>query len=334
MRHRGRFKTLGFLLLTASGLLAGPAVAAPLPDNASTSPRLKYLPKDYWLVAEGDLGMVARLLTSVNAQENPQFAQLKQYIQLVKQFTAIDLEKDVDHVTLFLTGTPDEMKMLAVVQGSFKNDLVAKRLAKTLEDSIKETTHKKHKVYDSENFSLCFPEDSTILVGDEGLVRGALDQIEAKTQDLPEALKKVLERTPGKTVVWAAVQPRVVLDHKVLTDWRAANGELHRTLKKIDSLSVFFELSDDGLLIKAMGYVAAPGGAGAVNQYLSNRKKNLLFEEGSNVLFTSLLILSEIKASGPYVEGSFRITGQAFKELWETRVIIRPEARPAEPKDK
>ncbi len=334
MRHRGRFKTFGFLLAIAASLLVGSARAQPLAENASASPGLKYLPKDYWLVAECDVGTIAKLMSLATMQDTPQAAQLKQYIQVAKQFTGIDLEKDVDSATLFLSGTPDEMKMLAVVQGSFKNDLVAKRLSASLEDSLTEETYKKHKLYHMENFTLCFPEDSTILVGEKALVRGAIDQKEAKTRNMPESLKKVLERTPGKTVVWAAVRPKVVLDHKMLADLREGNVELHKALSKLDTMNLFFEMTDGGLLIKSVGYSAAPGGAGNVYQYLSNRKKNLLNVEGTNVLFTSLLILSELKLNGSYVEGSFRITGEALKELWETRVIIRPETKPAVPKDK
>jgi hypothetical protein len=336
MRHRGLFRTFGVLLLIAGGLWASPAAAKPpVPqEGASGSPRLKYLPKDYWLVTECDLGMIAKVMNSVGGVDNPQMAKVKEYIEQVKQFTAIDLEKDVDYVTLFLAGKPDDPKWLVVAQGSFKNDAVAKRLAMSLKDSLSEKTYKKSKVYTIHTFDLCFPEDSTLAVGEESLVRGALDLAEAKKASLPEDLKQVLQRTPGNTLVWAAVKPGAILDHKGLADLGMGNAEVQKVLRKIDCMSVFFELSDDGLLIKAVGYAAASGGAGSVYKYLSDRKKNLLHEEGTNVVFTSLLILSEIKTNGSFVEGSFRITGTALKELWDTPVIIKPEIRPPQPKDK
>jgi hypothetical protein len=315
--------------------LPGPAAAAPPPANsAAASPRLKYLPKDYWAVAEVDWSTVMSAVTNENAQKNPQYAQLKQYLQLAKRFTGIALEEDVDAVTLFATGTPGEKaKWLVVAQGSFKNDFVAKRLKASLGDSLTEKTHKKRTIYSLSEADFCFPEPSTILLGDEALVREAIDQLADKPQPLPEALKSVLEQTPNKSVVWAAVRPPVLLEHEALADWREGNRDLYRALKKIECLSLFFDLSDDGLLIKGLGHVSGPGEAKSVYKYLSDRKKKLLHEEGSNIVYTSLLILSEVKTSGPHVEGSFRLTGQAFKELWDAKVIIRPDSTPG-PADK
>jgi hypothetical protein len=62
-----------------------------------------------------------------------------------------------------------------------------------------------------------------------------------------------------------------------------------------------------------------------VHHYLSERKKDLLHKEGTNVVFASLLIFSELTTDGQLIEGSFRLTGTALKELWETKFVVRPE---------
>jgi hypothetical protein len=326
MRHLGRFDTFALSLLAVAGLLASPAAAAPPPaDSAGASPRLKYLPKDYWLVAELDCATAMEFMNSEAARKNPQHAQFKQSMLLVKAMTGVDAEKEVDWITLFAAGSPgDRTRVLAVAQGSFDNDAVARRLTLNFAGSIAEKAHKRRKIYVFPGAALFFPEASTAVVGDEGLVRAAIDQLASGPRDVPAALKGVLDRTPGKSVVWAAVQPRVVLEHKELADWRAGNADLYKALKKVEALSLSFEVKEDGLVIKGLGHAAGPGEAKNVYKYLSDRKKNLLHEEGANALFISLLILSEIKTSGPYIEGSFRLTGQAFKELWESKLVVRP----------
>jgi hypothetical protein len=305
--------------------LPGPADAAPPANSAAASPLLKYLPKDYWAVAGCDWQTVMTFMTSENAQKNPQYAQFKQYLQLVKRFTGIALEQDVDAIMLFGTGTPGEKtKCLLAAQGSFKNDVVVKRLMASLRDSITEKTYKKHTVYSLSEADLFFPENSTLLLGNESLVEEAIDQLGGKPQPLPESLQSVLEQTPTKSVVWAAVRPPVLLEHKDLADWAEGNRDLSGAIKKIDCLSLFFDFSDEGLLIKSLGHVSGADEVKNVYKYLSDRKKKLLHEEGTNILYTSLLILSELKTSGPHIEGTFRLTSEAFKELWDTRVIVRP----------
>jgi hypothetical protein len=326
MRHPGRFNAFALGLLTVASLLAGPAAAAPPPaDSAGASPRLKYLPKDYWLVAELDVGTVMSFLNNPIAQANPQYAQFKQLMVMAKRMTGVDPEKDVDWVTLFAAGAPgDQTKILAVAQGSFDNDTVAKRVAASFATSITEMTYKQRKYYVLFDMALFFPEASTALVGDEGLVKAAIDQLAGRPRDIPAALKGVLAKTPGKSLVWAAVQPQVILAHEELAEWRKGNAALYKSLNKIEALSLSFELKDDGLVIKGLGFVTEPGEAKNVHKYLSDRRKNLLHEEGANFLFISLLILSDIKTTGSYIEGSFHITGQALTELWDSKLIIRP----------
>ena len=57
-------------------------------------------------------------------------------------------------------------------------------------------------------------------------------------------------------------------------------------------------------------------------------------KEGSNVFAASFLILSELNANGPYVQGSFRLTAKAMEELWKTKVILKPKPKPTTDDDK
>ena len=91
-------------------------------------------------------------LSSPAAQQNPQYAQFKQMMQLAKAFTGIDLEKEVDRVTLFLAGDPDgEPQFLFVVQGTFDNQVVEGKLTQTLGGTVSEKTYKDTAVYTPRN---------------------------------------------------------------------------------------------------------------------------------------------------------------------------------------
>jgi len=79
------------------------------------------------------------------------------------------------------------------------------------------------------------------------------------------------------------------------------------------------------LVLFVLGHAATPAAAKRVHHYLSERKKDLLHKEGTNVVFASLLIFSELTTDGQLVEGSFRLTGTSLKELWETKFVVRPE---------
>lgn len=323
--HRRGLHACVLPLLMAVGLFAAPAQGAePKQDSAAASPRLKYLPKDYWFVAECDVGTIMKYVNAAGAQQNPQFAQLQQYLQMAKQFTGIDLQKDVNWVTVFAAGKHDEPKGMVVVQGSFKNAAVTKRLSQSLGESFVEDAYNKHTIYAVPGATLTFPEDSTILVGDENLVKESLDQLDNGKPKLPDALKSVLGRTKTTSLVWAAVQPQVFLkDKDNLPDWLASDTHLLNALKKIECVSLTCDVSDDGLTIKGLGYIPQ-GEVKGVYQYLSDRKKKILHHEGANVLFTALLILAEVKMEDTFIEGSFRLTGESLKELWDTKVIVRP----------
>jgi hypothetical protein len=267
-----------------------------------------------------------QLVTSPMAQANPQYAQFQQALKLVEQFTGLDLEKDVHWLTLFAAGGAGEKpEPLLVVQGKFDNTAVADKL-KTALAAVggKEESYKDKKWFSFSDHGLFFPEDSTMLAGSQELIRQAIDK-GGKPHALPKSLKAVLEKTPGNHVVWAVLKPDTLLADKNLEAWRSANADLAVNLKKLENVALFFDLAQDGILIKALGFAATPAAAKSVQQYLSERKKDLLHKEGANVVFASLLIFSELSVDGQLVDGSFRLTAQSLKELWNTKFIIRPE---------
>ena len=300
----------------------------PLENSAAASASLKFLPKDYWLAAEVDWAPLQAFFSSPDAQRNPQYAQLKQMMQLAKAFTGIDLEKEVDRVAVFLSGDADrEPQYLFVVQGTFDNQIVEGRITQTLGKAVSEKTYKETTVYSGPAWALSFPVEKTILFGKEELIHEAIDRLKGKKVSLPAAVKKVLERTPGDHFVWAAVRPRAVLESRALGDWRDKNADLNGNLHKLECASFAFSAANDGLLINALGYAASDDEAKQVYDYLNTRKSALLSKEGSNVFAASFLILSEVNTSGPYVQGSFRVTAKSLEELWSTKVIVKPKSK-------
>jgi len=320
---------LGLAAMWVASVRADEAIpSAALENSAATSPNLKFLPKSYWLAAELDCAPLQGIFNSPEAQRNPQYAQFKQMLQLAKAFTGIDLEKEVDRVTLFMAGDPDSNpQYLFVVQGTFDNQIVEAKLTQTLGKSMSEKTYKESTVYSRSEWSLSFPVEKTILFGKEALIHEAIDRLHGKKALLPAAVKKVLERTPGDHLIWAAIRPQVILDSRVLGEWREKNKDLHATLQKLECVSFAFSAADDGLLAKALGYTPKADGASQVYDYLKTRKSALLTQEGSNVFSASFLILSELNTSGPYVQGSFRLTAKSMEELWKTKVIVKPKPK-------
>jgi hypothetical protein len=320
---------LGLAVASLASARAEEAIPSePLEDSAAASPNLKFLPKDYWLAAEVDCAPLQAFFSSPDAQRNPQYAQFKQMLQLAKAFTGIDLEKEVDRVAVFLSGDADrEPQYLFVVQGTFDNQVVEARITQTLGKAVSEKTYKDTTVYSGPAWALSFPVEKTILFGKEALVHESIDRLKGKKVSLPAAVKKVLERTPGDHFIWAAVRPRAILDSRELGDWRDKNADLNGSLQKLECASFAFSAANDGLLVNALGYAAGTDEAKQVYDYLNARKSALLSKEGSNVFAASFLILSELNTSGPYVQGSFRITAKSLEELWKTKVIVKPKPK-------
>ena len=299
--------------------------ARPLADAASSEPALKYLPKDYWLIARLDVKTCMEFLDNDQAKNNPQYAQLRQALQTITLLSGIDPEKDIDSVTAFAAGDPDaSLRGLIAVRGRFDGPAVSTRLRNAVPNGLAESDYKGKTIYSGSAGGFCIPDNSTLLAGDVKLLQGAIDNLDSKEPAMSAGLKNVLDRTNGRSLVWVAAKPQTVLGTKLLADWRAANADLCSALGKIDCVSLAFDMSDDGLLVKALGFVPANGEGKGVYQYLSQRKDNLLHRDGSNVFSASFLILSQLANDGPYVQGSLRITGEALKELWETKVVVKP----------
>ena len=242
-------------------------------NSAASSPNLKFLPENYWLAAELDCVPLQGFLSSPEAQQNPQYAQLKQMLQLAKTFSGLDLEKDVNRVTLFLAGDPDEApQYLFVVQGTFDNQVVEARLTQTLGKSVSKKTYKETTVYRGSEWALSFPAEKIILFGKEQLIHDAIDRLSGHAVPVPAAVEKVLERTPGDHLLWAAVRPRAILGSKAVGELLEKNKDLAENLQKLECVSFSCSLSSDGLLVNALGYALSADDANQVFKYLQSRK--------------------------------------------------------------
>jgi hypothetical protein len=318
---------LGTLLTATAGVWLAregkAATIAPAAEPASRNPCLKFLPKDYWLAGNCDVKAVMEFVGREQANA-PQQQMLKQYMQMIRQFSGIDPEREVQYVTFFAAGSLEQdPQMLAVVKGSFDNDTVAGRLAALVGKDMTPQQHNGKRIYVSDRMGYGFPEESTLLVGSGKLLREAMD-VGAAGASLPPALKNVLDHTSANSVVWVALRPQVILAHKALAEWRGEHQVLSRSLDQIEALSLYFEGASDGGLVSALGYLPSTATAERVFEALSGLKHSLLHTEGSNVFYSSFLILSDLETRGSYVKGSLRLTAQALEELWKTRLIIKP----------
>ncbi len=315
---------IGMLSARAAIMAAEPGKipTEPLADAAANEPSLKYLPKDYWLVGNLDVKTCMEFLNSDQAKANPQYAAFRQAMQALSAMSGIDIEKEVDSITGFAAGDPDkEVRGLVAVRGSFDAAAAEARLAATIAQGWTRSEYKGKPLYAGPTGGFSFPDNATLLFGDVRQLQAAIDSL-AKPQELPASLKNVLERTNGKSLVWAAVKPEPVLGTEPLAQWRTDNPELHTQLTNIKCLSVAFSMADDGLLIHALGFARSTNTGKNVFEYLSRRKDALLHTEGTNVVFCSLLVISDLASDGPYVQGSLRLTGKAIEELWNTKVIV------------
>ena len=95
-------------------------------------------------------------------------------------------------------------------------------------------------------------------------------------------------------------------------------------MKPIEYLSVFFELAEDGFLVNALACLPDAAQAKRLGAYLVKRRNALLTTDGANVLFCSFLVMSRVAADDHYVKGALHLTGKAFGELWNTKVIVKP----------
>lgn len=298
-----------------------------LPDvKASSNPCLKYLPNDWFLVANANIKAYFDAMSNAEDGGNPADAMLKQYSQLVQAFTGIDITKDIQYTTAIVSGDPDgRTDALVVIKGTFNNALVRGRLAGSVGQGMRERFYGGQTIYTGGDMAYSLPEPSTIVFGTEAAVKGAIDRTKKGPAKVPAPLKRTLDRTNGNSVVWAALQPAVFLGSKELDQWRKTYATLHKSLGPIECMSVYFDMTDDGVLANALASLPGAAEAKALGAYLTRRRNALLKTEGSNVLFCSLLVMSKVTSHDRYVKGSLRLTGKAVTELWNTNVIVKPK---------
>ena len=257
-------------------------------------------------------------------------------LQLAKAFTGIDLEKEVDRVTVFLAGDPDgEPQYLFVVQGTFDNQVVEAKLTQTLGKMVSEKTYQGDDRLQRVGVGTLFPgrEDHPLR---QGAVDSRVDRPadRARRRRCPRRSRRCWSERPATIF---SGQPFARRRSSVPGPWPSGiekNKDLHENLQKLECVSFACSAGDDGLLVNALGYAGATDEAKEVYDYLKSRKSALLTKEGSNVFAASFLILSELNTSGPYVQGSFRLTAKAIEELWKTKVIVKPKSPASGPRPK
>jgi len=332
-RQAVRIAVAAIVLAAALAALARADETAPKASlakvKATDNPCLKYLPADWWLVANLDIKVYLDFTASVQqgqGAENPGAAMLKQYLVLAQMYTGIDWTKEVNYATLIVSGDPDgEVSFLAVVKGTFNNALVRGRLATALGQGVKEQLYGGQTIYVGNGVAYCLPAASTVLVGDPAGLKRTIDRVRKAPFKMPPALKSTLDRTNARSVVWAAVRPAVILNVKDLRQWRRDNRRFHKALEPIEYLSVFFEMAEDGFLVNALACLPGAAEAKSLGTYLAERRDALLKKEGANVLFCSFLVMSRVACDERYVKGTLHLTVKAFLELWNTKVIVKPK---------
>ena len=126
----------------------------------------------------------------------------------------------------------------------------------------------------------------------------------------------------GRPFDWCAIRPRAILDSG-LGHWREKNEVLHASLQKLECVSLAVSTGEDGLLAKALGYVAGPDKAGKVYDYLQARKSAPVGQGGLECVRCDESDLVGTEDERSYVQGSFRITSKALDELWTTKLVVK-----------
>ncbi len=307
--------------LAVAGIPAG-SVANP----ASASPCLQWLPSDFVAVGELNWKAMVRFLNSPEARQNPQRAQFDQLMQMTQLLTAIDAERQVDRIALFLTCDQDTgaLGYAVAIHGSFDSSAVEYRLRLSVAKAVPED-YNDHCVYCVNDMSFCFPGRSTILIGDARVLRRSLDKFDAVAAPLPKSLRGVLDRTPAESLAWLAVRPSVILAQSESAEWEWTNAPVFQKLREVEALSLAITTSGDGLRAEVLGYVSESDEAKSVHRYLRDERRRLLHLEGANVFIASFLVLSEMDQRGNYVWGSCRLTWEGLQDLWSTKFVVQAE---------
>jgi len=319
------FLTAGFIL-PPTFLPAQAPTATPAPFvRASENPCLRALPPDWWMAGNFDCKSYFDAVSSVHEGNAAMALAMNQYVQMVQGMMGINLQNEVQYATFFTAGDPDmDSKFLGILKGSFDNNTVGMRLAFSIGAGMKSASYKGLTIYEGETVGYAFPEPSTLMMGTPALLRQAVDALKEKPKALPESLSRVLERTNGRSICWVAFRPRIVLQTKDAASFRERNSELCRRLSEIECASLFFETAPDGFLASGLAWLTEKSGAKGLHTYLSGWRSNLLKSEGTNVFLCSFLLSSEVMQDESYVRWNLHLTEKALKNLWNTRVILKP----------
>lgn len=315
---------LGFALFIASIGAQSPAPASSF-AKASANPCLRYQPRDFWLVGHLDCQAYFQFANSAQAGNPAMGLALNQYIQTIQGMVGINLQTDVQYAMFFLAGNPDtDLRVLSVIKGSFDNSTVNMRLGFTAGLLMKAVDYSGMTIYENEGAGYCFPEPSMILAGDPALIRQSLDGAKAKGSRLPKNLERLLEKTNGASIGWAAAKPAPFMQIEDIRPFKEAQPAFAQRLSGLDFISVSFEQATDGATARALTYHAEPAKAKSFQEYLENWRKNILKKEGANVFFCSFLLSSETSVEGTFVRWNLRLNRKALSDLMKTKVVVVP----------
>jgi len=330
------------VMLAVGGLLASGIGGAEAPDTpgdfpaprvaAGDNPCLKYLPSDWWLVGNFDCKGYLALLTQFEEDgENPLRAMMEQYMQMVRQLTGLDPQRNVDYVTFFASGDiEDAPGVLVAIKGTFANETVSARLTNAFGPG-QHSQHKGRTIHTNGTAGYCLPEPSTLLFGNVEMLTAGIDAVTAPARKMPDALAKTLARTNGRSIIWGAVRPQAIFDVRAVADALRVRPVLNAALRPTECVSLFAEGAPDGIVARAMATLPHGADARRLATYLRRRKDALLHREGANVFVSSFLLLSDVAQRGRHVRGSLHLTIEGLEKLWNTKLVLKDGAQAGEP---
>jgi hypothetical protein len=314
-------KLADFLLTSQDQVGIGQAFSVP-PTSAVDNPCLKFLPEDWWFVANFNCKAYFSFVEECAADNPALGTMMAQYVEMIKGLVAIDPRREVEYVTCFVSGHPDlSPKALVVVAGSFDNQLVELRLSLLFGAELTRNFYKGKTIYQHVDMGYAFPKESTLLLGTPTLLGPAIDATELTAKSLPKSLVATLKYTNGDSIIWMAAKPKVILEMEDVRPFAARNKELFATLAPIECGSAFIQQTSNGYLACCLAYTNELEAAKVLHNYLAEMKRTFLDVHGANVFLCSFLLMSDILREGQYVRWDMRLTETALIELWETKFL-------------
>ncbi len=318
------FLTFVLILFIACARAQSPAPAVSF-AKASANPCLRYQPRDFWMVGHLDCRAYFQFANSSQSGNPAMGLALNQYIQAIEGMVGINLQTDVQYAMFYVAGNPEtDLRALSVIKGSFDNSAVNMRLGFTAGLLMKAVDYNGMTIYENEGAGYCFPESSTILAGDSGLIRQSLDGIKIKGSRLPKNLERLLDKTNGASIGWAAAKPASFMQIDYIRSFKEAQPAFAQRLSGQDFISVSFEQASDGATARALTFFSDTAKAKNFHEYLENWRKSILKKEGANIFFCSFLISSETSVEGTFVRWNLHLTRKALSDLMKTKVVLVP----------